>query len=89
MIYEYECTECDNVQEEIHGMNDNPEIKCKKCEAKMSKIISGGSGFMFKGGSPSGDARFKKSMKQKNEKMRKKMHDHVKPVENMRDLSSS
>lgn len=80
MIYEYQCTKCDHVQDEIHGMNESPVIKCEKCSEVMERCITGGSGFVFKGGSPSGDLSFKKSMITKSEKQRKKAQDHVNPV---------
>lgn len=42
-IYEYEC-QCGNIQDEIHGMNESPKIKCSKCgSTKMRKLISAGS----------------------------------------------
>lgn len=39
-IYEYEC-KCGNIQDEMHGMNEKPKIKCNKCgSSKMTKLIS-------------------------------------------------
>lgn len=46
--YDYEC-DCGHVQEEFHSMTKDPEIKCKKCEKKMRKLISGGAGAHFIG----------------------------------------
>ena len=40
-VYEYECTECKHIQEEIHPMTNFPEkTKCEKCGKKSEKIIS-------------------------------------------------
>jgi len=87
MIYEYECNKCGNVQEEIHGMNDNPEIKCSDCQTIMQRIITGGTGVIFKGGGwTTSDSKFKKSMTKKNDNTKKKMHDHHEPVTNLDDL---
>ena len=86
MIYEYECDNCNNIQDEIHGMNETPDIKCEKCGHIMHRIISGGSGFVFKGGAPSADMNFKKSMINKSEKAGRKARDHVKPVNTLGDL---
>lgn len=87
MIYDYECKNCSNVQEEIHGMNETPEIKCSKCSTIMQRIISGGSGVIFKGGGwTTSDSSFKQSMLKKNEKMTKKTKDHCRPVTSVRDL---
>ena len=86
MIYEYSC-ECGNVQEEIHGMNDSPTIRCNKCSKIMKRVISGGTGVIFKGGGwTTSDSSFKQSMEQKNEKLKKKMIDHNKPISSINDL---
>ena len=39
--YEYECTKCGHIQEEIHSMKDMPkETKCEKCGELSKKIFS-------------------------------------------------
>ena len=39
--YEYQCTKCEHIQEEVHSMKDMPqETKCEKCGKKSVKIIS-------------------------------------------------
>lgn len=86
MIYDYQC-KCGNVQEEIHGMNEVPEIKCTKCSTVMQRIISGGSGVIFKGGGwTTSDSKFKQSMLKKNDKMAKKSQAHIRPVHQLGDL---
>lgn len=36
--------------EVVHGMNEKPELSCPSCESKnMVKLISGGTGVIFKG----------------------------------------
>ncbi|MDO8640898.1 MAG: hypothetical protein Q7R33_05090 [Nitrosarchaeum sp.] len=88
MIYEYEC-ECGHVQEEIHGMNESPEIKCERCRCIMRQKITGGAGTIFKGsGWTTSDSNFKRSMLKKSEKVAKKQADHQKPVTCLGDLSS-
>lgn len=87
MIYEYICDECDNLQEEIHGMKENPEIKCNSCKSIMRRNITGGTGVIFKGGGwTTSDSKFKNSMTKKNQKMKSKMTDHHEPVSNLTDL---
>jgi len=87
MIYEYQCAHCEHVQEEIHGMNDNPDIKCEKCGKESKRIITGGSGVIFKGGGwTTSDSKFKQSMGKKSEKMGRKAKDHVQSVTNLKDL---
>lgn len=42
MTYDYVCSKCKNVQEEIHRYNERPKIKCVKCNGKCIKMISVG-----------------------------------------------
>jgi putative FmdB family regulatory protein len=41
-VYEYECTECNNIEEvwEDRFFPHRDDIICKKCKGKMKKIIS-------------------------------------------------
>jgi len=48
MFYDYKCKECGKEQEEVHGMTENPEIKCS-CGEIMRRIITGGTGVHYKG----------------------------------------
>ncbi len=48
-FYQYECDTCHHIQEEMHGMNETPEIKCEKCGKLCSKNITGGAAVHFKG----------------------------------------
>jgi len=87
MIYEYICKDCLHLQEEIHSMKEEPEIICHKCGKIMERIISGGTGTIFKGGGwTTSDSNFKSSMKKKSEKMAKKMRDHNQSVSRIEDL---
>ena len=47
--YNYECTKCGYEFEEFHKMTDPPVEKCPKCTGKVRKLISAGSGIIFKG----------------------------------------
>jgi putative FmdB family regulatory protein len=47
-IYEYECTQCGNVEEIFQKFSDKPLTKCKKCSGKLHKLISQSS-FHLKG----------------------------------------
>jgi putative FmdB family regulatory protein len=49
MIYDYECTDCGHIQEEVHKVTENPEIKCERCKMPMKRVITGGTGFALKG----------------------------------------
>ena len=39
-IYEYECTKCGAVTEELQAFSDPPLTKCEKCKGKLEKLIS-------------------------------------------------
>ena len=47
--YTYECKECKDRSDVIHGMNENPEIQCRHCKANMMRVITGGGGFKIDG----------------------------------------
>jgi len=53
-LYEYECDDCGYVFEARHGMSEEPEMKCPECRGPVSLRISGGSGFIIKGGGTDG-----------------------------------
>jgi len=39
MTYDYYCPKCGQEQEEIHGMMETPEIKCKNCNTIMKRAF--------------------------------------------------
>ena len=47
--YEYECTKCHHLLEEFQKITDQPLTKCPVCGGKLRRLISGGSGLIFKG----------------------------------------
>ena len=48
--YDYICNECEKVFEFFQSMSDAPLTKCPDCEKqKLRRIISGGTGLIFKG----------------------------------------
>lgn len=47
-IYEYECTECGNIEEIIQKFSDDPLTTCGSCSGKLNKLISQSS-FHLKG----------------------------------------
>lgn len=48
--YEYKCTLCNQVQEVFHSIKEEPEIKCKSCNGNCKRMVSGGTGFIIRGG---------------------------------------
>ena len=49
-IYEYKCKKCDTIFEELQSINDDPLKECPTCKCEVERLISGGGGFIFKGG---------------------------------------
>ena len=47
--YEYECQKCHAHQEANQAITAKPLTKCAKCGGKLKRLISSGSGFLFKG----------------------------------------
>lgn len=47
-IYEYECTECGNIEEAFQKISDAPLEKCAQCQGRLNKIVSHSS-FHLKG----------------------------------------
>ena len=39
-IFEYRCTKCAHVQEEILARDEQPKIKCEDCGGKATRIMS-------------------------------------------------
>ncbi|MEC7901940.1 MAG: zinc ribbon domain-containing protein [Candidatus Neomarinimicrobiota bacterium] len=47
--YDYFCKKCQNTFEYFQSMSDSALEKCPKCNNKVRRLISGGSGLIFKG----------------------------------------
>jgi putative FmdB family regulatory protein len=47
--YEYECTKCKNTFEEEAPITAPARQRCPRCRGKVIRLVSGGSGIVFKG----------------------------------------
>jgi putative FmdB family regulatory protein len=47
--YDYKCESCKDIFEFFQNMSDKPLIKCPKCNNNVRRLVSGGSGLIFKG----------------------------------------
>lgn len=47
--YEYECQSCHRHFEVRQGMKDDPLTTCDECGGEVQRLVSAGSGFIFKG----------------------------------------
>ena len=81
--YDYICNDCNKMHEYFQSMSDNPLTKCPECKKNsLRRVISGGTGLIFKGsGYYLTDYKNKKnkktdtkdnSAKKKDEKIKKK-----------------
>lgn len=74
--YEYRCDQCGIVEEHIHRMSEFPDIKCKDCDIKMTRLISKNiAGFSIRGGSSSIHWREKRNRIKNSEYLKKKQKD--------------
>ncbi|MCU0822572.1 MAG: zinc ribbon domain-containing protein [Spirochaetes bacterium] len=48
--YEYICGKCGGRIEQFQNMNDEPLRLCTECSGSLKRVISGGTGFIMKGG---------------------------------------
>lgn len=47
--YEYRCLKCKKNFDYLQKMSDKPLTKCVHCKGKVERLISAGSGLIFKG----------------------------------------
>lgn len=47
--YDYECLKCGENFEAFQKMSEKPLKKCPKCNGEVKRLISSGSGLIFKG----------------------------------------
>ena len=47
--YEYQCQRCKRRQDAFQSIIAKPLTKCAKCGGRLKRLISSGSGFLFKG----------------------------------------
>lgn len=49
-LYEYQCSNCGNMLEELQKMSDEPLKKCPECgKNTLKRLIGTGAGLIFKG----------------------------------------
>ncbi len=47
--YEYKCQQCGHQFEAFQKISDDPLTECPKCGGEVVRLISGGTGLIFKG----------------------------------------
>ena len=48
--YEYQCAKCNKRHEASQSITAKPLVTCPKCGGRLKRLISSGSGFLFRGG---------------------------------------
>jgi putative FmdB family regulatory protein len=61
ITYEYRCDSCGLQFESRQAITEEPIQECPKCQGKLSLMISGGSGFLIKGGAREPHSRSRES----------------------------
>jgi putative FmdB family regulatory protein len=51
--YQYRCRKCGHEFEREQRITEEPLKRCPQCQGAVQRVITGGGGFLFKGGSPS------------------------------------
>lgn len=54
--YEYECRACGTRFERRQGITEAPLGECPECGGLVQRLVSGGAGFILKGGTQGGGA---------------------------------
>ena len=47
--YNYYCNDCDTHYSYFQKMSESPLSACEKCSGKLKRVITGGTGLIFKG----------------------------------------
>lgn len=47
--YEYQCESCGELSEYFQSITAGPMTECEKCGGKLTRLLSGGTGLIFKG----------------------------------------
>ena len=80
--YNYYCSDCDTHFSYFHKMSEAPITKCENCGGKVKRIITGGTGLIFKGsGFYLTDYKNSQKSTDDNSKSNQKKNENSKPVE--------
>ena len=76
--YDYICNDCEKMYEYFQSMSDVPMEECPECQKNsLRRVISGGTGLIFKGsGYYLTDYKNKKKQSSENKKSNKKKKDN-------------
>ena len=68
--YNYKCSSCKKLEEQVHGIKEIPTVICSSCGALMTRMFTPNiGGFIIKGGTSTIHYREKRLREKKNEKL--------------------
>ena len=80
--YNYYCSDCDTHFSYFQKMSESPISSCENCGGKVKRLITGGTGLIFKGsGFYSTDYKNSQKSTDDNSKSNQKKNDNSKPIE--------
>ena len=88
--YNYYCSDCDSHFSYFQKMSESPISSCENCGGKVKRLITGGTGLIFKGsGFYLTDYKNGKKSTDDNTKSTQKKNENSKPVEEEKNKTTA
>ena len=88
--YNYYCSDCDTHSSYFQKMSESPISNCENCGGKVKRLITGGTGLIFKGsGFYLTDYKNVKKSTDNNSQSTQKKNENSKPVEKEKNQTTS
>ena len=88
--YNYYCSDCDTHFSYFQKMSESPISSCENCGGKVKRLITGGTGLIFKGsGFYLTDYKNDQKSTDDNSKSNQKKNENSKPVEKEKNKSTA
>jgi len=88
--YNYYCSDCDTHFSYFQKMSESPISSCENCGGKVKRLITGGTGLIFKGsGFYLTDYKNGQKSRDDNSKSNKKKNENSKPVEKEKNKTTA
>ena len=88
--YNYYCSDCDTHFSYFQKMSESPISSCENCGGKVKRLITGGTGLIFKGsGFYLTDYKSGKKSTDDNTKSTQKKNENSKPVEEEKNKTTA
>ena len=88
--YNYYCSDCDSHFSYFQKMSESPVSSCENCGGKVKRLITGGTGLIFKGsGFYLTDYKNGKKSTENNSQSTQKKNENSKPVEEEKNKTTT